>query len=156
MKKAFVNTFGLMIVALATILASCTHKELCYHHPHQARIKVEYNWQNAPDANPLGMCVFFYPVDGGNVRRADFKGTTGGYIELTTGKYNVITFNNDTEGVMFGNQGSFENHSAYTREGDLFEPVLGSAANSAPRAKGEEDQRVTITPDMLWGCTSKR
>ncbi len=142
----------LLFMAMA-LLASCAHKELCLHHPHEVKLKVEFNWQNAPDADPQGMCVFFYPSGGGEPRRFDFKGTQGGYIELTVGEYNVITYNNDTEGILFANQNAFGKHQAYTREGNLLEPVLGSSAG-VPRASGTDEEKVVITPDMLWGCTS--
>lgn len=142
-----------ILLAFMTLsLASCNHKHLCLHHPHDIKLKVEFNWQNAPDANLLGMCVFFYPVDGGDPRRVDFKGTQGGYVELTVGKYHVLTYNNDTEAILFAN-GSFAKHRAYTREGNILEPVLGSSAG-APRASGTEEEKVVITPDMLWGTTS--
>lgn len=142
----------IFLALMAFLLASCAHKDFCLHHPHVVKLKVEFNWQNAPEANPLGMSVFFYPKYGGDSRRVDFKGTTGGYIELPVGEYLVITYNNDTEGILFGN-GSFEKHRAYTREGNLLEPVLGSSAG-VPRANGTEEEKVVITPDMLWGCTS--
>lgn len=45
---------------------SCEHKDLCYHHPHVAVVKLEFDWKNAPQANPEGMCVFFYPEEGEN------------------------------------------------------------------------------------------
>ena len=54
------------MLGMVMFTTSCEHKDLCYHHPHMAKIYVEFNWQNAPDANPLGMCVFFYPEDGGD------------------------------------------------------------------------------------------
>ena len=44
---------------LSMILFSCEHKDLCYHHPHVAVVKLEFDWKNAPQANPEGMCVFF-------------------------------------------------------------------------------------------------
>ncbi len=142
----------ILILFILPVLLSCTHKELCIHHPHEVTLRVEFNWQNAPDANPQGMCVFFYPVDGGDPRRMDFKGTQGGNIQLNVGKYHVLTYNNDTEAILFAN-GSFEKHRAYTREGNILEPVLGSSAG-VPRASGTDEEKVVITPDMLWGCTS--
>ena len=147
------NWLQLALIAMTLAITSCRHKELCLQHPHTVNLKVEFDWRNAPDANPDGMCVYFYPVDGGTPQRYDFRGTTGGTVELTVGEYNVITYNNDTEGVLFANQHEFGKHQAYTRAGDILEPVLGSSAN-VPRANGTEEEKVVITPDMLWGCTS--
>lgn len=44
---------------LVMILFSCEHKELCFHHPHVVTVRVDFDWKNAPQANPEGMCVFF-------------------------------------------------------------------------------------------------
>ncbi len=144
----------LLLAFLMLAAISCTHKDLCLHHPHEVKLKVEFNWQNAPEANPLGMCVFFYPVEGGDPRRVDFKGTQGGYVELTVGKYHVISYNNDTEVAQFYNTNKFETHGAYTREGSVLEPALGNTTARAPRAEGSEEEKVVITPDMIWGCTA--
>ena len=140
---------------LLLLLCSCEHKDLCYHHPHQVTIRVEFDWRNAPEANPEGMCVFFYPEEGGEPRRFDFTGMEGGEIELNVGNYRVLCYNNDTEGVLFQGKNSFEQHEAYTREGNILESIYGSGYYAAPpRAKGTEDERVVICPDMLWGCTA--
>lgn len=137
--------------------SSCEHKELCYHHPHTATIRLEFDWRDAPDANPNGMCVFFYPEEGEDVpmRRFDFTGKTGGEIEIRVGKYRVLCYNNDTEAVLLRGTESFNAHEAFTRDGDLFESVYGSSAGrTTPRAEDAKNERVVISPDMLWGCTA--
>lgn len=155
MGRIIKNLLLLLCVQLAMLaLVGCHHKELCLHHPHEVILKVEFDWRNSPDANPQGMCAFFYPVDGGSPRRFDFKGTKGGEIEITVGQYNVIFYNNDTEAILFGNTNKFEKHQAYTRDGGLFEPIYGSAAAPGPKSEGAKDERVVITPEMLWGGTS--
>lgn len=155
MGRIIKNLLLLLCVQSAMLaLVGCHHKELCLHHPHEVILKVEFDWRNSPDANPQGMCAFFYPVDGGSPRRFDFKGTKGGEIEITVGQYNVIFYNNDTEAILFGNTNKFEKHQAYTRDGGLFEPIYGSAAAPGPRSEGAKDERVVITPEMLWGGTS--
>lgn len=141
----------------ALILCSCEHKELCYSHPHSFKLRVDFDWRNAPEAFPKGMCVFFYPEDGGEPKRIDCTFSdgdirTGGEVELMVGKYRVITYNNDTEGVKFANYNTFDSYYCYTREGNILEPIYGNGANYAPRAAGTEEERVVITPDMMWGC----
>ncbi len=34
-------------------------------------------------------------------RRFDFKGITGGKVDIKPGRYNIICYNNDTHGVDF-------------------------------------------------------
>lgn len=138
-----------VLVAVAA-LSSCEHKDLCYHHPHTAKIKVEFDWSKAPLANPEGMSVYFYPVEGGEPRRFDFAGRDGGYVEITVGKYNVVVNNNDTEAVLFGSKSSFDALNYYTREGGILEPLYGRTDFSAPRPEGTEDEAVVISPDMMW------
>ena len=141
---------------LLLLFAACEHKELCYEHPHVKTVRVAFDWTYAPNANPEGMCVFFYPVDSTqSVRRFDFSGKQGGQIEIEVGEYKVICYNNDTEAVLFKGTNEFETNERYTREGDIFESIYGSAANAAPRAKGAEDERVVISPDMMWGATAE-
>ena len=67
------------------------------------------------------------------------------------GRYQVLYYNNDYEVVQFRGVGDFWQQECYTREGSLFEPVFGNASYSAPRAKGTEEERVVITPEMMWG-----
>lgn len=142
-----------LIAIVAMVLSSCDHKDLCYVHPHNTKLNVVYDWSIAPDASPAGMCVFFYSVDEpGRYHRFDFPNITGGEIELPAGKYTLITYNNDTEAVQFSGTQSFETHKAFTRTGDLLEPMYGNGVTSSARTNNNE--RVVITPDGLWGCTA--
>lgn len=144
-----------IICALANfILSSCEHKDLCYDHPHTATIKVAFDWTNAPNANPDGMCMFFYPLkeEEGKMQRFDFRGKNGGEINIQTGKYRVICYNNDTEAMFFRGMEHFDTHEGFTREGSIFESVHRSAATKAPQAKDMEDECVMICPDILYGC----
>lgn len=151
------KTLKLILTLVAVlVLTSCEHKDLCYHHPHTVTLKVRFDWRDAPDANPEGMCVYFYPEDGSEPRRADFSNMVGGEIDLNVGKYRVITYNNDTEAVIFDGRNSFDTHRAATRRGSVLEPVMGPQAgsSSALLASGAENQSVVICPDMMWGCSA--
>ena len=50
-------------------LTSCRHKELCLHHPHTVTLRVEFDWRDAPEADPRGMCVSFYSMETGGRHR---------------------------------------------------------------------------------------
>ncbi len=132
--KRLINHLSRLLCLVAVVaLAGCNHKELCYHHPHTVRVRVVYDWVNSPDADPDGMCVWFYPEDGSAPVRVDFSGTDGGYVELATGRYTAITFNNDTEAVQFGGSGAFDTHYAFTRDGGLLESIAGAAGKTGRR-----------------------
>ncbi len=152
MKK---NVLYIIGVLAAVLLTACEHKELCYKHPHTAMVRVAFDWTNAPEANPEGMCVFFYPVgdpDRSTPQRVDFTGKAGGEVEIQVGSYCVLCYNNDTEAVLFRGMDEFQQHEAYTREGNVLESIYGNGANFVPKAEDAADERVTISPDMLWGC----
>lgn len=144
-----------MIFALFMI-SGCTHKELTYKYPIMQRVRVEFDWRNFPEADPEGMCVFFYPIEGEEMpyRRYDFSGRDGGEMEIAVGRYRVICYNNDTETVIAENEHSFFDHSFYTNPGNLFESVQDVAGRFAPRAEGAETQRVVLCPDLLYGCAT--
>lgn len=146
------TVYGIIISILALATAtSCNHKDLCYNHSHTSKIRVLYDWSDAPEANPRGMCVFFYSLDHeGTYYRFDFANTKGGEIELPQGRYELITYNNDTEAVRFSGTNNFSGHLAYTRTGDLLEPMYGNGISSS--AKTDNGERVVISPDNLWGC----
>ena len=146
-------------VALMAIigLVACDHKDLCYDHPHTKRLQVRFDWSEAADATPEGMCVYFYPADDtGGARRFDISGRMGAEIDLAVGRYRVLCYNNDTEAVLTDGIEGYFTHHAYTREGDLLESIYGSATTggrNVPRAAEAADERVVISPDMMWGCS---
>ncbi len=146
----------LALLILTSGLSSCVHKDLCFHHPHETKIRVVFDWRDAPEADPAGMCIWFYPVEGGSPVRMNFKGRDGGEVTLTAGEYRILSYNNDTEAVLFANTDNMDKHSVFTREGDVLEPAYGNGYHSSkvPKPLDAADERVVITPDMLWGCTA--
>lgn len=136
----------------AILLASCHHKDLWVIETERTKVRVAYDWSDAPEANPAGMCVYFYSVSDGTYYRFDFRGMEGGEVELPAGTYLVLTYNNDTEVVQFANKNDFESHYAFTRAGDLLEPLYGNGVTSS--ATTDDGERVVVTPDNLWGCSA--
>lgn len=146
------NVIFIMAMALVA-LTGCNHKDLCYLHEHNNRVKVVYDWRYAPGATPAGMCAYFYSMErSGENHRQDFPGAKEGYIDLPEGNYQLISYNNDTEAVQFDSTDKYGSHKAYTRTGDILEPLYGSGVSSNLRDKN--DERVVITPDSLWGCVT--
>ena len=139
---------------VALLVAGCNHKELCEFHPHEISIRVLFDWIDAPDADPRGMCVCFYPLDGGLPTRFDFPNRTGGTVPLRVGNYRILCFNNDTEANLFYNAHQFDTYGVYTREGSVLEPIYGNSPSYNPRVEGIGEERVVITPDRMWGCSA--
>lgn len=139
----------MVMLLLPVLMGSCNHKEL--YVMSNSKLTVAYDWGEANDATPSGMCVFFYSIDHPPLYyRFDFNNTHGGEIELPAGRYRLITYNNDTEVVKFSSSNIFDNHLAYTRTGDLLEPLYGNGVTST--ADTSNGERVMVTPDGLWGC----
>ncbi len=157
-----------LMILVAIIVSACNHKQLVDQNTFMTTLRVDFDWSEAPDASPEGMCVYFYPLVNTDsryeaaapdptlpVRRFDFSGRSGGRIDLPHGRYRVMCFNNDTEAALYRNHNNFDTHEVYTREGSIFESIFGTGAHMAPpRAQGTEDERVVITPDYMWGCAT--
>lgn len=123
-------------------------------------VTVTFDWSDMPEADPEGMCVYFYSAGSGNgnYRRFDFTGKTGGTVELKPGSYYVIAYNNDTElARMYGIDG-FYSHTAYTRETTITEAMYGNTADTTAGTKVDEtrtngEERLVYSPDLLYGCS---
>ena len=112
--KRLIATYALLMV-LSMIVVSCEHKELCYSHPHSAKVSVEFEWSQMPAAySPGGMRVIFYPRNGGEEIVRDFVGEKGGCVEIPSGVYDVVCFNNDTQRVKYNGADSFSSIAATT------------------------------------------
>lgn len=150
---------NLLPLAAAWLLAACEHKDLCFDHPHTTYVDVVFDWNYAPDAEAdnevEGMCLWFYPMDGDknpDPIYVNLKGMKGGKVEIPTGRYHVLYYNNDYRKVLFRGTDEFYSHECYTRSSNIFEPVYGNASTyGAPRAEGTEQQPVVLTPEMMWG-----
>lgn len=143
-----------MLWLMLLTLISCEHKELCYDHPHKQNLSIRFDWSEAPNASPAGMCVYFYPInDEGTMQRFDFSGTVGGDIELTAGHYRVLCYNNDTKAVLFDGVSDFFTHKGYTRASNVLEPIYGNSASYSQQASNTTDECVVLCPDMMWGCS---
>lgn len=156
--RVFTNYILLILVSL--FITACNNKDLCYHHDHRITLRLAFDWRDAPEANPRGMVVWFYPMEGteGGALRFDLSTSGSGEIKVPAGKYNVISYNNDTELSRIDGTGDFLNHHAFTREGSIFEPAQGSRSqrfgDRAPRPDGTAGERVVVSPDQLWGCNA--
>lgn len=125
-----------ILVGLLTLFCSCEHKELCYTHPHFAKIRVEFDMDNIAEGEmPEGMRVSFFPIDGkSDVWTYDFPGCKGAVVEVPENSYHVLCYNYDTSGIVWQNEENFYDFLADTRD-----HVLPDGAMS------------TLTPSWLCG-----
>ena len=118
------NHVLLAVAVLAVLsLTSCEHKDLCHDSLHVVNVKVVFDWRKAPDAAPASMSL-----------------------------YDAFCLNSDTENVTYRNTGSKTTFEVTTRTADLLSGLsaLGVRSAGVPRARGTEDERIVLPPDMLW------
>lgn len=149
-------------------LTGCTHHDLCYHHEHIVKLRLVFDWRDAPDANPVGMMVYFYPeeecrsdgedgsVNRNRTIRLDISGKEGAEIDIPVGNYRIIAYNNDTE-VCYGHYAyQYPFHNIRTRNANITELGNGLSLPSfdVGRPEGTEDEPVVLQPDQIWGCNA--
>ncbi len=143
-------------MAIAIILCGCDHKELCYDHAHMVSLKVIFDWQLTPEAEPSSMSLYLYPQDGSEVMRYEFTDRRGGTIRVPVGSYDAPCLNSGTENLRYRQterRGSFE---IYTRDTELLSgfAALDVRSDGASRAKGTENERVALEPDAVWSAST--
>ncbi|WP_348682140.1 DUF5119 domain-containing protein [Duncaniella freteri] len=131
----------------AVFMPGCEHNELCYDHTHVTELNVEFDWSQAPDADPSTMVVHFFRPDGSLYRRVEFTQRTGGKVRLEAGEYRILFHNGNMETVYeLGNS-----HSDYALSGvsrSILEPM--GREGDAPRPPESADQLIFSAPDQVW------
>lgn len=80
-------------MALLLGLASCNHKELCYHHPHTGNIRIDVDWSEFTEETPTGMSVMAFPVAGGKPVTVLSNTLSHVYMNLEAGLYHTLVYN---------------------------------------------------------------
>ena len=144
--------FSLVFIFLWIGLTACEHKDLCYDHPHFAKVRVVFDWTKISNHDkPEGMRVVFYPTDDeSNTWIFDFPGGEDGEVELPENDYRVICFNYDTDGMVWKENGSYTLFTADTR--DVQSPDNRTMAVTPPWLCGDHIDRV-ILKDIPEGST---
>lgn len=134
-------------------LVGCSQRDLCYEHSHEASVKIEFDWSEAPDATPETMVLYFFPVDNSQYTRIEFTGGASGFnstVKMPVGTYHLVchngeTENNEEEGVFFSD------YHLTTYEANLLASI--SRTNNAPRPDGTEEQPVRAQASTLYSYT---
>ncbi len=144
-----ISVYAMSLIAIAA-LTSCDHKELCFDHTHTMSVNVVFDWRKAPDANPASMELHLFDESTNEASRYSFSGRDGAPIHVKGGKYNSLCLNNDnTDWALLKNTSDIETFEIYTMD----EPTLrgyGLLSRAVPRAEGTENERIAMTPGMVW------
>ena len=84
----------LLLTPMAMLFSACRHKDLCYTHPHKARVRVNVDWSQFRVEKPTGMSVLFYSTEGGGNQQTVLSNNTA-FVEtdLAVGKYRAMVYN---------------------------------------------------------------
>lgn len=152
---ALISSLASALLLLGSCLAftSCDYKDLCYDHHHLVSLRVLFDWQNVPEAQPEGMTVLFYNLDKPQAvpTRFDLPGRNGGVVKLEPGRYRAVAYNYDTECILLRNAEEWNTITAYTRVSSIEEGTMLSRG-PIPRAAGTDNEPVILEPDMLYAC----
>ena len=138
---------ALAAALVAGTLSSCEHKEFCEPSPSVSRVRVVFDWREAPGASVTGMSLYLFPSSGGEALRYDFDNALGGTVEIPPGSYRALFLNNNTETVLLRGTESYEAFEAYTRQAHLLEPLGLQLSPAEANPSGEE---VALPADPLW------
>ena len=146
---------AILTVWVGSLMSSCSQKDLVYDSD-PVKVMVDFDWIDASGASPEGMTVLFFPADeNSQIWRFDIADRNGGEIELLSGIYNVIAFNNDLPGVEFSNTDSFDRFSASSRNiNDSVTSQTGMLYAASLKATAlypdiRKELRICMTPDSL-------
>ncbi len=114
MRRAVRNISFLLTVLLC---CSCVHKDLCYHHPHDAKVRVNVDWSEFTEESPSGMSLLVYTKDGELAVNRLSSTLSHSIVDLPVGLYDAFVFNqspDEYESVLFRGIDNYENAEVYT------------------------------------------
>lgn len=146
------------VLGLAAALASCSDTDtLCPGCkpcvPPAKGQQVAYDWQLDPSASPQGMRLWLYPRDwAGDPMPLDLPGRDGGEIRVDAGRYDIISYNNDTEWITVSGHDTFLGHTLSTPASELLEPLTRGHMARVPSLAPEAGQQVAACPEPVWAA----
>lgn len=134
--------YALSWVLLLLCVVSCNHDELCYHHPHDASVRVDVDWSDFVEETPTGMTVMVYPQDGGKALTQHTNTTSHAIFALPAGTYHSIVYNQSPSeygSLSFRGMEKFETAEVYANTTD----------SRWYTSRGDEDGRVVTEPEWV-------
>lgn len=147
---------GCVAAVLLPLLTACEHKDLCYDHSHTTPLEVVFDWTEAPDAHPATMSLYLYPEDGSEPMRYEFTKREGGTIVVPEGMYDAICVNSDKETHRIVNKSRMETFEVTTGDTRSLRGALATRSETAPKARGAEEERNVLEPEALWSDHAER
>lgn len=139
------------------VIASCEHKDLCYHHPHQARVRINTDWSKFDAETPTGMTVMVYSQDNNHdaVATQHTNTTTHALMYLPDGNYSTIVYNQShTEfgTLSFRGLSNYNTAEVYANPATTrwYTRVEGTRVVTEPEWVGTDRlENMVVTPEMV-------
>ncbi len=127
-------------LCLPLLLVSCRHDELCYNHPHTARVRVDVDWRYFEKyETPTGMTLTLFPDNGSDPFRTVTGTIDHAVMSLPAGMYHILVFNQSEP--EFGSFSFRDMNSAESA-------VVAVERTSRWYSRGDEE-RVAAEPEWL-------
>lgn len=135
----FFQTIGIWL------LSSCEQKDLCYDHNHASNVKVTFDWEQYPNANPASMCFYLFPrEEGERTLKREFIGKNGGIAQALVGvSYTALGFNSDARNTSFRYNISTNSIEASSKDAGAIDRI-GISASLLPRAKASDKAYIAV------------
>lgn len=131
-----------ILICLSTMVTACHFKSICPECDSTATIMIKFHWDKI-DFKPEGMTVLFYNQNDELVYTFLNVPPEGRLVNLESGKYYAVCYNNDTQYIHWRGQNNINTLEAYTNETKL------EADHSRTRAG--KDEILISMPDELCG-----
>ena len=146
-------------VLLLLFVVSCQHDELCYHHPHDASLRIDVDWSKFVEEVPTGMSVIVYPQGEGAGQPVTqlTNTTTHAIFALPAGRYHTLVYNQSPSeygSISFRGMDKFETAEVYANTTDSRWYVTrgdeGGRVVTEPEWFGTDYQEdMIVTPEMV-------
>ena len=141
-----------ILIGCLLLLSGCYRDELCFLHPHGAKLMVEIDWQTKAKVTPNAATILIYNAETGALFREEILTANRNKHELKdmpVGKYSFVVFNETRTGSHFDLTLAYRN---YLERDQLEAYVFPEPLNrfSAPGfTPGNSTRSVYTNPDTL-------
>lgn len=140
------------IFLMCVLLVACTHKDLCYDHPHTTNLNVQFDWSSTPTKVPASMSVYFFKEGSQPSLRYEFTNPEGGRIRMTPGVFHAVCVNSDERSHMVQNTDDYDNFYVTTKDASYMTGLatFGISFKDIPKAKNAQQERIVAEPSNVW------
>lgn len=143
------NLQTIFFIGLLLILTDCIYEYPdCKSPGRESELTILYD-MSAVGSAPQGMTALLYPEHSGDYWQYEVP-ISGATVDIDSGTYRAVTYNNDTEAILFHGFNSISTLEVYTRSAQVTDGFKSIYSGTKPPLGRDESMPVVISPDMLW------